>query len=75
MRIITKAPPRTSFELLRTQLNLPTLENRRKYFFLLHYYKLKHNNYSNTYKWNLHTSTPLQLLITLQEQSIHSSMQ
>ena len=43
MRIITKAPPRTSSELLRTQLNLPTLENRRKYFFLLHYYKLKHN--------------------------------
>lgn len=54
MRIIDKSQPLTNSEYLRIKLNLPTLKNRRKYWYLLDYHKLKyeksptiHNNFSD----------------------------
>ena len=69
LRIIARAESRTSSATLREMLNIPTLDNRRKYFYLCELYKLRQNVIPNICappqapinKYNLRSSTSFNL--------------
>ena len=69
LRIIARAESRTSSATLREMLNIPTLDNRRKYFYLCELYKLRQNVTPNICappqapinKYNLRSSTSFNL--------------
>ncbi len=53
LRIISQSPPRTNSNDLRNYLDIPSLMDRRKYFYLCNFYQLHYNlspNLGNNFK-------------------------